>query len=143
MSYQRTRAGFLRTVKFTLPAYWASALINSDNSGMSDEDEVALNQWLDAHLEIGPVLSCSDESEFRAFHDAPGLACDCLVYTFPLLERVATLVPMQREVRKARRTKLLSGYIVQFEGRESMPPVSRSEAYKLAREMGATKVEVQ
>lgn len=51
------------TETYTLPAHWASYLLNGDASGISDADEHAVNAWLDAH-KLGTPVSCSDESWF-------------------------------------------------------------------------------
>lgn len=68
---------------YTLPAHWASALVNADTSGMEDDEEQALNDWMDHH-QPGVCLSCSEVPEFRKFHDAAPsvLACDCLDFDF-------------------------------------------------------------
>ena len=79
----------METVELNLPTFWASALINGDTSGMSDEDEAALNM-LTGHMldHYGKCwcISCSeDEGDFRTYHDARQygvLACDVLTYTF-------------------------------------------------------------
>lgn len=78
----------MKTATYTLPAHWACTLINGDSSGNEPEDDAAIKQWLESHSEeLGPCLTCSDEPEFRHWHDAPGvLACDCLEFTFPVLE---------------------------------------------------------
>ena len=84
------------TIDFTLPAHWASALINGDFSGLDDDDDddddAAVRYWLDTEPDIGgDALSCTDEPEFRAYYDADGLACDCLTFTFPYREDANTL----------------------------------------------------
>lgn len=71
-------------MKFTaykLPAHWASALINGDASGLSDDQ--ALAQWLD-DVKPGYCVSCDGEPEFTRWHDAReyALAGDCLTFTF-------------------------------------------------------------
>lgn len=72
---------------YTLPAFWASALVNGDFSGLEPGDEKILDAWFDARPELGGCLSCSEEPEFRKHHDAPDvLACDCLEFSFPVSE---------------------------------------------------------
>jgi hypothetical protein len=68
---------------YLLPDFWAPALINGDTSGLSDEDEAALNQWM-ADYNPGRCIGCSDEVEFTDSHDARDyvLACDCLNFDF-------------------------------------------------------------
>jgi hypothetical protein len=70
---------------WTLPSHWASALINDDRTGLSDDDETTLDSVL---AEIGPDWYCvgvSDEPYFTRLHDARQygvLACDVLDFTF-------------------------------------------------------------
>jgi hypothetical protein len=73
----------IETTTYTLPAYWACALINGDESGMDDDEIKELNEWLSA-FNPGLCLDCSEESEFCHSHDADGyaLAGDCLTFTF-------------------------------------------------------------
>ena len=73
----------IETITYTLPAHWASALINGDESGFSDEESEALEAWLN-HEGVGACVDVSQESFFSAFHDARFyvLACDCLEFTF-------------------------------------------------------------
>jgi len=75
---------------YTLPAQWACALINGDESGMADEESAALDQWL-KDTRPGYCIGCSDEPEFTAWHDARDyeLAADCLTYTFATYEETA------------------------------------------------------
>ena len=74
----------MKTETYTLPAFWASALINGDVSGLRDPEEAELNRWLANHPELRGCLSCSDESEFKHRHDASPdvLSCDCLNFVF-------------------------------------------------------------
>ena len=73
------------TETFQLPAYWASALINLDYTGLDDADEQALDQWI-FHNAFGKcAVAVSEETQFLKYHDAIDqgvLACDCLEYTF-------------------------------------------------------------
>lgn len=77
----------MKTETYELPAFWASALINGDWTGLEDEDESALKAWLEA-FEPGYCVDVSDEPFFKLRHDAWQyvLACDCLVYTFQIVE---------------------------------------------------------
>ena len=79
----------MKTETYELPAFWASALINDDWTGLEDEDESALKAWLEA-FEPGYCIDVSDEPFFTKWHDAQEyvLACDGLVYTFQFLEEV-------------------------------------------------------
>jgi hypothetical protein len=73
----------VETITYTLPAHWACALINGDESGFSDEESEALEAWLN-HEGAGACVDVSQEAFFSAFHDARCyvLACDCLEFTF-------------------------------------------------------------
>lgn len=77
----------MKTQTYTLPAFWACALINADESGMEDADIQAMNEWLDTE-KPGYCLDCSEESFFTKWHDASEfvLACDCLEFTFGVAE---------------------------------------------------------
>ena len=74
----------MNTTTYTLPALWASALINGDFSGLPPADTEYRDAWL--HIEQpGAGLSCSDEPFFSRRHDAfkvVPMACGCLEYTF-------------------------------------------------------------
>lgn len=66
---------------YILPAFWASALINGDESGMSESDIAEMDKWLNT-VNPGRCLQCSDEQYFTGFNDAHTLACDVLEYSF-------------------------------------------------------------
>lgn len=78
----------VETIQYTLPTYWASALINGDESGLEQEDQDALGAFIQHMLqEHGQChcVDCTEEPEFTRYHDARPygvLACDCLEYTF-------------------------------------------------------------
>jgi hypothetical protein len=78
----------IKTTAYTLPAHWACALINGDESGMSEEESAALDRWI-KDTRPGYCLGCSDEPEFRNHHDADGyeLAGDCLTFTFEEIKK--------------------------------------------------------
>lgn len=72
------------TVEYILPSGWASALINADESGLSDEECVALGEWENA-IKPGYCYAVSENSEFVGMHDAWSYypyACDCAEYFF-------------------------------------------------------------
>lgn len=71
----------IHTETETLPAHWASALINGDYSGLEDDEEQEVLDWLDEHPYYGECFSCSDETELA---DYSGMLTDCLTYTFPV-----------------------------------------------------------
>tara|TARA_R100000234_G_scaffold90965_1_gene59127 strand:- start:224 stop:508 length:285 start_codon:yes stop_codon:yes gene_type:complete len=74
-----------------LPNFWGSALVNGDYSGLTDEDELELNTFIE-YWEDDLDFSCVDvpsddngyiESSFMKYHDAEitgVLACDCWEY---------------------------------------------------------------
>lgn len=75
----------MKTTIYTLPAHWASALVNGDTTGLEEDDEEAMMRVIAGEGLPDPV-SVSDSPEFRTYHDAwpyGVLACDCLEYTFP------------------------------------------------------------
>ena len=77
----------IQTVTFTLPEYWASALINGDDTGDSDADTAAINEWLADHPNHC-CLDVADDASFTASHDARAygvLACDAATFTFQVL----------------------------------------------------------
>ena len=49
----------METQTFTAPSYWASYLINGDDSGMHTEDKIAAEQWL-TWINMGMPVSCDD-----------------------------------------------------------------------------------
>lgn len=73
----------IETVTYILPSFWASALVNGDESGFSDEDSEALEAWL-THEGVGSCVDVGQEESFSSFHDARFyvLPCDCLEFTF-------------------------------------------------------------
>lgn len=72
----------MKSITYTLPAYWASYLINGDDSGLADELERGkIDDFLRREGLSGPV-SCSDESYFAWRNDAMNLGCNVLDYTF-------------------------------------------------------------
>jgi hypothetical protein len=71
----------INTTEYTLPAHWASALINGDTSGMEDAEEREMDAWL-AHEKPGWCVGCTEEAEFCWSNDAGTLGGDCLTFTF-------------------------------------------------------------
>lgn len=72
----------LQVVKYTLPAYWASYLINGDDSGIESEDVYYADKFM-AENNLPMPVSCSEESWFAHSNDSSNrLAGDVLEYTF-------------------------------------------------------------
>lgn len=69
----------------TMPAHWASALINNDWSGLEYAgDAQELRDYLQANPELCNPVSCGEESTLEWFDFSPGvtLLTDCLEYAF-------------------------------------------------------------
>lgn len=74
----------MRIESVLLPSHWASALINGDRSGMSDEEEAELDRILELHPEWALPVDCK-EYGFAWWHDATRygvLAGDCMIYSY-------------------------------------------------------------
>lgn len=75
----------MKTVEtYTMPAHWASALINNDKSGLSEADLNEFEAFIDMHRELQNPISCSEEPTLERFTFYPGktLLTECLVYSF-------------------------------------------------------------
>jgi hypothetical protein len=89
---RKTKEPTMNIEYFDLPEFWLSALINSDESGLSDEDSKALNEWLDGHLKTYTTmhaLTTTEDVGFLTYHDARSvgvLACDCVRVAFDVGE---------------------------------------------------------
>jgi len=70
----------MNTETYTLPAYWASYLINGDASGLEDGEQAAIDSWL-AKNGNPNIVSCDGEPFFSRYNDAGQLAGDMLEYT--------------------------------------------------------------
>ena len=73
----------IKTVTYTLPAFWACPLINGDESGLSEEESEALQAWQESEA-VGACVGVSDSEFFAPWHDAIAFAlpCGCLEFTF-------------------------------------------------------------
>ncbi|HYG24470.1 MAG TPA: hypothetical protein VEH04_16955 [Verrucomicrobiae bacterium] len=78
---QSSRESKLEPVTYTLPASWASYLINGDASGLEDGESSRIDYWLLSHNLPSPV-DCSEEAHFARSNDATQLGGDVLEYTF-------------------------------------------------------------
>ncbi|WP_187648721.1 hypothetical protein [Nitrosophilus labii] len=76
----------MEIIEYTLPANWASALINDDYTGLEDEEEKQLLDFLEKTVEergYGHWSLNDNEPLFYKFHDARPygvLAADCLKF---------------------------------------------------------------
>jgi hypothetical protein len=64
--------------KITLPAYWASALVNGDYSGLDVHESIRCSHALDELARDGwSVAACEDESRFTWSYQLydPGASC--------------------------------------------------------------------
>lgn len=86
----------IRTETYTLPAHWASYLINGDGSGMESAEVAEVDSWLAARPELGSCVDCGEE-EFTTHGDDGNLGGDRAKFTFPLLPGLRTL---QRAAQK-------------------------------------------
>jgi len=78
----------ISTEQYELPVYWASALINGDESGLEEDDLKALRDFERYMITVHGKCWCLDVEEdswFSSHHDATRygiLACDVALYTF-------------------------------------------------------------
>lgn len=74
--------GHIETDEFDAPAHWASAFINGDCSGLSDEDQAEFDAWCEANPELCNVVDCTEEAHIGRF---AGLLTELLTYTCHIL----------------------------------------------------------
>jgi hypothetical protein len=73
----------MKTVTYILPAYWASALVNDDYSGLEELDHQEIEKFLFAHKgDIGTCVGVSEDQYFSHTNDAHTLAGDVAEFTF-------------------------------------------------------------
>lgn len=85
LSNQNNMTHTLNTETYILPAYWASALINDDYTGLEESDIEAIEAFLFANKEqIGSCIDVSEDSWFAHSNDAINLGCDVATFTFLL-----------------------------------------------------------
>lgn len=72
----------MKLVKFTLPSFWASYLVNGDASGLDDHEIKAIDRWLDANNLSSPLGY--EDVGFYWHNDGPEghLGGDCMGFTF-------------------------------------------------------------
>ena len=69
----------MTTETYILPAYWASYLINGDDSGISGQDKAECDQWLESNGNPN-IVDCG-ESYFSWDNEATTLGGDVCDYT--------------------------------------------------------------
>jgi hypothetical protein len=80
----------MKTVEFILPDHWACAFINSDESGMDDDESEALGSFVSFMVKKYGSCHCvnvADDSNFVRYHDAADfgvLACEASTFTFAI-----------------------------------------------------------
>jgi hypothetical protein len=78
----------IKTETYVLPAHWAVALLNGDESAFDDNEQDAFDRFADDMIaQHGQchAIDVTDEPSFTTWHDARAygvLACDTLTYTF-------------------------------------------------------------
>lgn len=74
----------MKTESYTLPAHWASALINDDYSDCTYEEAREIEDFC---KDLGPCLDVTDEEEFSWVNDANRLGGAVATFTFQVLEK--------------------------------------------------------
>lgn len=70
---------------YTLPSYWASALVNGDDTGLSDEEVAEVEScadWLCSQLGHAECVGISEEEWFATSNDWDSTAGNVVEYTF-------------------------------------------------------------
>lgn len=72
-----------------MPAHWASALINCDETGLEDSDLNELDKYMLENPEYSQPVSCSENTTLEQFTFSPGNTrlTECLDYTFLRVEK--------------------------------------------------------
>lgn len=73
----------MKTDTYVLPAHWASALINDDYSGYTDEEAMEIKGFC---KDLNPCINVTDEEEFRCRNDANNLGGAVATFHFQVLE---------------------------------------------------------
>lgn len=75
----------MKKTTYTLPAYWASYLINADESGLAIGDKWEADRFIKDN-NLGSALSCGESYVARS-NQANNLAGDVCDFTFPVLTK--------------------------------------------------------
>jgi hypothetical protein len=65
------------TYEYTVADHWLGAIINGDYSGLTDDEEIQLNDWLDANQEGGAHWGIGDSLGFDK-DEISGLMSECV-----------------------------------------------------------------
>ncbi len=73
--------------EYTLPDHWASYLVNSDPSGLEDEDIIEVDAFVESEMKKNKLASfhcvdVSEDSDFARSNDANNMGGDVSTYTF-------------------------------------------------------------
>lgn len=69
-------------ITYILPMYWASYIVNADYSGLEDNEQEEIDQFL-AREGLGAAsVQVSEDYFFKHTNDANNLGNDCCEYTF-------------------------------------------------------------
>ena len=70
---------------YILPSYWASALVNGDYTGLSDEEAAEVRSctdWICSQLGRAECVDVSEEEWFARSNDWDSVAGNVMEYTF-------------------------------------------------------------
>jgi hypothetical protein len=70
---------------YTLPAYWASYIVNGDASGLEDGEQQEIDNFCTS-CDLGDCLDMANEDEFSWHNDANNLGGSTAEFTFEELE---------------------------------------------------------
>lgn len=71
----------IRLETHTLPAYWASYLINGDCSGMEDDEIIECDEYCACHPGDRMIDDEECEGSFKHYNDANNVGGDVIKYT--------------------------------------------------------------
>lgn len=71
----------IEVIKYRLPVYWAGALINDDYTGLSDEEEQEIDDFI-KHADGYPVSVEWETEGFYHFNDVNAIAGNCANFIF-------------------------------------------------------------
>lgn len=100
-------------VEFILPAHWASALINGDTTGMSDEEEQELNDFIAKNPDVNHVSSVEELGFMRGRASSlpNGLDGDYAKYTGIKKKKIVSEAPAKKAAPEDTRPRDKQGRI--------------------------------